>query len=78
MCTPDATSIQSVSLIRTPSVTHAFDENQRFIPLSYTTGSGSLSVTAPAQANSAPPGYYMLFILNATGVPSVASWVKVT
>ncbi len=31
--TPDAASIQSVALIRTPSVTHAFDQNQRYIPL---------------------------------------------
>jgi hypothetical protein len=74
--TPNAASIASVSLIRTPSVTHAFDENQRFIPLSFTAGSGQLTVSAPANANLAPPGYYMLFIVNSTGVPSVASFVR--
>ena len=74
--TPDASSIQSVALIRTPSVTHAFDQNQRYIPLSFTAGSGSLTVTPPAKANDAPPGYYMLFIVNGNGVPSVASFVR--
>jgi hypothetical protein len=74
--TPDAASIQSVALIRTPSVTHAFDQNQRYIPLSFTKGSGTLTVTSPVDGNTAPPGYYMLFIVNANGVPSVASFVR--
>ena len=76
VATPDAASIQKVALIRTPSVTHAFDENQRYIPLSFTTGSGQLTVQAPSNGNIAPPGYYMLFILNGNGVPSVASFVR--
>ncbi len=74
--TPDAASITKVALIRTPSVTHAFDQNQRYIPVSFTAGSGQLTVQAPAAANNAPPGYYMLFILNGNGVPSVASFVR--
>jgi len=74
--TPDAASIQKVALIRTPSVTHAFDENQRYIPLSFTAGSGQLTVQAPPNGNTAPPGYYMLFVLNGNGVPSVASFVR--
>jgi fibronectin type 3 domain-containing protein len=74
--TPDAAGIASVSLIRTPAVTHDFDQNQRFLPLTFTQGNGVLTVQAPAQANLAPPGYYMLFIVNASGVPSVASFVR--
>ncbi len=74
--TPDAARIASVSLIRTPSVTHAFDENQRFQFLNFTAGSGSLNVQAPASANLAPPGYYMLFLVDTTGVPSVASLLR--
>jgi fibronectin type 3 domain-containing protein len=74
--TPDAATIQKVALIRTPSVTHAFDENQRYIPLSFTAGSGQLTVQAPSNRNTAPPGYYMLYILNGNGVPSVASFVR--
>ena len=37
-----------------------------------------LNVTAPPNGNIAPPGYYLLFIVNSAGVPSVASFVRVT
>ncbi len=33
-------------------------------------------MTAPTGPNAAPPGYYMLFLLNDQGVPSVAKFVK--
>ena len=72
----DAGTIASVSLIRPGAVTHAFDEDQRFLSLSFTHAPGTLNVTAPASANLAPPGYYMLFIVNNAGVPSVAAWVR--
>jgi galactose oxidase len=36
-----------------------------------------LTVAAPSSGNTAPPGYYMLFIVNATDVPSVARIVKI-
>jgi hypothetical protein len=42
----------------------------------FTASAGSLSVQTPANANLAPPGHYMLFILNTSGVPSVASIVQ--
>jgi len=74
--TPDAASIGSVSLVRLGSATHAFNTNQRILQLPFTAGAGTLSVQTPANANLAPPGYYMLFILNANGVPSVASMVQ--
>ena len=41
----------------------------------FTAGTGSLTVTAPANANLAPPGVYMLFVVDAAGVPSVAHMV---
>ena len=74
--TPDAASIASVALMRPGAVTHAFDEDQRFVPLAFTPQSGALTVTSPANANLAPPGYYMLFIVNTAGVPSIASFVR--
>src|SRR5204862_2614703 len=49
---------------------------QRLVGLSYATGSGVLNVTAPPNSNIAPPGYYMLFVLNSAGVPSVAAFVR--
>ncbi|MDT7813558.1 MAG: hypothetical protein QOJ42_3474 [Acidobacteriaceae bacterium] len=76
--TPDAASISSVVLVRDGAVTHAFGMDQRDVALSFTAGSGALTVTSPQNGNIAPPGYYMLFILNQSGVPSVASFVRVT
>jgi hypothetical protein len=48
----------------------------RYLPLTFTTGTGTLNVTAPANANLAPPGYYMLFIVNNQGIPSIAAPVR--
>jgi hypothetical protein len=78
VATPDAASIGSVSLIRTGAVTHFFDMSARRVALPFTAGSGSLTVQAPANGAIAPPGYYMLFIVNQQGVPSVAPIVRVT
>ena len=77
LTTPDAANISSVVLVRTGAVTHAFGMDQREVGLAFTAGSGTLTVTAPPNGNIAPPGYYMLFILNNAGVPSVATFVQV-
>ena len=76
--TPQASTISSAVLMRPGAVTHAFDMDQRLINLSYTVGSGVLTVTAPPNGNVAPPGYYMLFILNSSGVPSLATFVQLS
>jgi hypothetical protein len=72
VATADAGTIVRVTLVRLSSVTHAFDQNQRFVPLSFMRTAGGLEVSAPASASVAPPGHYMLFALNGDGVPSVA------
>jgi len=74
--TPDAASINRVVLVRNGTVTHAFGMDQREVELSFTAQSGSLTVTGPPNGNIAPPGYYMLFLLNSSGVPSVATFVQ--
>ncbi len=74
--TPNASSISSVVLMRAGAVTHAFDMDQRMVGLSFTAGSGVLNATTPTNGNLAPPGYYLLFILNSSGVPSVAQFVQ--
>ena len=73
--TPDAANISQAVLVRPGSSTHAFDMDQRLVGMSFTAGSGSLTVTAPPNSKIAPPGYYMLFLINNKGVPSVASFV---
>jgi len=75
--TPDAAAITQVAWIGLSVVTHAFNQNQRINRLSFVQTDGGLSVTAPASANLCPPGHYMLFLLNALGVPSVAQVVQV-
>jgi hypothetical protein len=74
--TTEADSIRSVVLIRPGAVTHAFDMEQRLVGLAYTNYAGYLNVTAPANGNVAPPGYYLLFIINGSGVPSVGKFVQ--
>ncbi len=76
--TSGAGSNPQVSLVRLPSVTHAFNQDQRHTFLSYTfNGSSGLNVTAPADSHKAPPGYYMLFVMSSTGVPSLAEIIKI-
>jgi chitodextrinase len=74
--TPDAARIAKVSLIRFGTVTHDINMGQRFLPLSFVPGSGALTVTAPIDANLAPPGNYLLFLVDNKGVPSVAAVVQ--
>jgi hypothetical protein len=76
--TPNAASISRVALVKAGSVTHSNNFDQRYVDCTFSAGSGSLSATAPPDSNHAPPGYYMLFLVNSTGVPSVASWVRVS
>ena len=76
--TPDAANISSVVLMRNGADTHSFDMDQRYVGLSFTTSTGVLSVTSPPNSNIAPPGYYMLFILSTSGVPSLAAMVQVS
>ncbi len=73
--TPDAANISQAVLVRPGSSTHAFDMDQRLVELNFTVGSGTLTVSGPPNANIAPPGYYMLFLINTQGVPSVAKFL---
>lgn len=75
--TPEAASIATVSLVRLSSVTHAFNMDQRFLRLSFTQAAGGLTVTGPPAPEVAPPGYYLLFLVNQTGVPSVGRFIRI-
>jgi hypothetical protein len=71
-------TIEKVSLVALGSVTHAFNMSQRYVPLMIEeTTATTLTITSPENANLAPPGYYMLFVINSDGVPSVARMVQV-
>jgi YVTN family beta-propeller protein len=73
----NAASVSRVTLVKTGSVTHSWNMDQRFIELPFTAAGAMLSVQSPARATDAPPGYYLLFVLDGSGVPSVAKIVKV-
>lgn len=74
---PTASDIAKVALIRPGAVTHSFHMDQRYIVLTITaTHAGQLTVTLPPHSNIAPPGAYMLFLLDGAGTPSVATLIK--
>jgi YVTN family beta-propeller protein len=73
----NAASIARVTLIKTASVTHSFNMEQRFTELTFTANGNRLMIQAPTRASHATPGYYMLFVIDANGVPSSARIVRV-
>lgn len=75
--TPDAASIQAVNLVAPGAVTHQVDMSQRFVQLEFEPVAGGVEVTVPGNANVVPPGYYMLFLIDSKGVPSIAKFVRV-
>ena len=74
---PGAGSVSRVSFIKTGSTTHSYNMDQRYLQLPFTANGNLLDVQLPSRAGDVPPGYYMLFVLNAQGVPSVARMVRV-
>jgi galactose oxidase len=75
--TPTPAAIRRVTWVRLGSVTHAFNSNQRFNELAFAQTAGGLNVQAPGSRTLAPPGHYMVFILNDKGVPSTARVVRI-
>ena len=73
--TTQAAPITSAVLVSPAATTHSSDPNQRLIDLGFTQTSTGVSVTMPTERNLAPPGWYMMFVVDANGVPSVAKWV---
>ena len=78
--TPDAGSISSACFMSLGAATHSFNMQQRYVGLELVNNSNSdeLLYKAPPNGNIAPPGYYMLFLVNTDGVPSKARFVKLT
>jgi hypothetical protein len=66
-----------VDLVRVGSNTHSFDTEQRLIPVPFTQSGTTLTGTVDASPEKIPPGYYMLFVFNTNGVPSVAKMISI-
>jgi hypothetical protein len=77
--TPQAANIKWVNLVRPGAPTHSMDTDQRFVdaPITART-STSLTTSVTNNRNLAPPGWYMLFITDTTGVPSTATWLQLS
>lgn len=75
--TTNTADITNVNIIKLGSVTHTFNMTQRISRLAFTRTSGStLRLRAPSNPNAAPPGHWMLFVLNKAGVPCVAPVIQ--
>ena len=72
-----ASAVSRVTLVKTGAVTHSFNMDQRFLELQFNGSGGTLSVTAPTSAAAATPGYYLLFVIDNNGVPSVGKIIKI-
>ena len=73
----EAASIAKVGLVRLGAATHSQDQGQRYVPLDFSRLGNTITATAPKTSNIAPAGYYMLFITDDAGVPSVAKMIKI-
>jgi hypothetical protein len=74
---PQAAGIRKVALVGLADVTHGVDQGQRYVPLKFAASGTTITATGPPSSGVAPPGYYMLFVVDANGVPSVAKMVQV-
>jgi hypothetical protein len=76
--TPAPASIRWASLMRNCVTTHSFDGSQRLVDLEITSRAGGvLRAKLTDNPNIAPPGWYMLFLVDNNGVPSTARWVHI-
>jgi galactose oxidase len=74
---PDACRVRKVAMIRASTITHHTNTDQRYLPLKWhQEGPCGLHFRGPANANIAPPGYYMLVLLDDCGVPSVGRLIR--
>ncbi|MBU2668793.1 DUF1929 domain-containing protein [Actinoplanes bogorensis] len=78
VASPHAARITSARLVRPSSVTHGTDTDQRSVALGLKRAGGRLELRVPEQAGIAPSGWYMLFLVDDQGRPSVARWVRVS
>jgi len=76
---PQFANIRSASLMRNCVTTHSFDGSQRLVDLEVIgRNRGTVSANVPQNPNLAPPGWYMLSLVDNHGIPSVAKWIRLT
>jgi hypothetical protein len=70
-------TVASAVLIREGAATHAFDMSQRLVGLTFAQSGQTVAMIAPPAGTIAPPGAYLLFLINTNGVPSVGQVVTI-
>ena len=76
---PGAAQIASACLMRPGATTHSMDCEQRLVDLPIqVTGPDEVLFQLPATGTIAPPGWYLLFVVNGANVPSQGSWIHLT
>jgi galactose oxidase len=76
---PEASVVVEVMVVAPGAVTHGFNQTQRAIECSIVGGDATgLDIVAPPSASIAPPGYYLLFLVDANRVPSIGRWIQLT
>ncbi len=74
-----APEIVRVALIRAGAVTHNFHMDQRYVGLEIAaTDPDQLTAKLPPNSRIAPPGHYMLFVVDGDGIPSPAAMLKLS
>jgi hypothetical protein len=77
--TPTPAGIAEVVLMRAGAVTHGYNHNQRYVGCAITgTSATAVQATAPADGTIAPPGHYLLFLVDTDRSPSTGVWVRLT
>ncbi len=74
----DRSGMASALLVAPGATTHGNDMHQRAIKLKVTPITNGMTAQIPASSALVPPGYYMLFVMDTAGVPSVAKFVRIT
>jgi Domain of unknown function (DUF1929)/FG-GAP-like repeat len=75
----DAADLASACLIRPGATTHSSDAEQRLVDVPYdVTAPTMIDLHVTANSALAPPGWYLLFIVTAAGVPSVGAWLHLS
>jgi hypothetical protein len=73
-----AQPIKTIAIIRTGSATHSFNSDQRYVVLQFSqVASNRLLVVGPPNGSIAPPGYYLLFVVDDSGVPSPGVFLRI-
>ena len=75
--TDDPARLREVNLVRAGATTHAFNTEQRLLDVPFeVVGPERIALRMPTRRNLAPPGWYLVFLVDTDGVPSIGRWVR--